>query len=327
MNLLITGALGHIGSRLIREIPAGMFERVLLLDNLSTQRYGALFNLPDDMPFQFFEDDILEANLEEYFAGVDVVIHLAAATNAEDSLTNPEKAERTNVRGTERVARACIACRSKLVFVSTTSVYGVQGDAVDETLPREQLRPQSPYAENKLKAEILLQGMGVCEHLEFVTCRFGTLFGVSPGMRFHTAVNKFCWQAVMGQPLTVWRTALNQQRPYLDIRDAVEALKFIVGRKLFDGRTYNIVTKNATVKMLLDIIALHIPDMATRYVDTPIMNQLSYAVTTERFRSLGFEFRGSLEQGIADTIELLRAACAGRVSGTATTAALRGVPL
>ncbi len=327
MNLLITGALGHIGSKLIREIPPGMFERVSLLDNLSTQRYGALFNLPNGVPFQFFEDDILEADLEEYFTGIDVVIHLAAATNAEDSLTSPEKSEGTNFRGTERVARACVACRSKLVFVSTTSVYGVQGDAVDETLPRGQLRPQSPYAVNKLQAEVLLQEIGARERLEFVTCRFGTLFGVSPGMRFHTAVNKFCWQAVMGLPLTVWRTALNQRRPYLDVLDAVEALKFIVGGNVFDGRTYNIVTTNATVQMLLDIIRLRVPDVATRYVDTPIMNQLSYTVSSERFARLGFEFRGNLEQGIVDTIELFRASCAGRFSGTAFTTAPRGVGL
>ena len=53
--------------------------------------------------------------------------------------------------------------------------------------------------------------------LKGVSCRFGTIFGASPGMRFHTAVNKFCWQAVMGQPITVWSTAYDQKRPYLEV--------------------------------------------------------------------------------------------------------------
>ena len=62
--------------------------------------------------------------------------------------------------------------------------------------------------------------------LRFITCRFGTIFGTSIGMRFHTAVNKFCWQAVIGQPITVWRTALHQYRPYLDLKDAVKAIVY-----------------------------------------------------------------------------------------------------
>ena len=45
-KILITGALGHIGSKLIHSIQAGEFEEIIMLDNLSTQRYSSLFNLP-----------------------------------------------------------------------------------------------------------------------------------------------------------------------------------------------------------------------------------------------------------------------------------------
>ena len=305
MNILITGALGHIGSRLIRGISPGMFENVYLLDNLSTQRYPVLFGLQEGIPFRFFEDDILTADLEAYFKGVDVVIHLAAITNAEASVDAPDEVELTNLKGTERVARACVSTRSKLVFLSTTSVYGVQDDQVDEECPIDQLRPQSPYAESKLKAELLLQEMGERDGLSFVICRFGTIFGVSTGMRFHTAVNKFCWQAVMGQPLTVWRTALDQKRPYLDLVDAVAALKFIMERDLFDRRVYNVVTTNSTVGDIVDVISGYVPDVSIQYVDSPIMNQLSYVVANDRFTRLGFQFAGSLEKGIGDTIQML----------------------
>ena len=109
------------------------------------------------------------------------------------------------------------------------------------------LKPQSPYAEAKLEAEQLLDRLGAEKGLKFVTCRFGTIFGTSIGMRFHTAVNKFCWQAVMGQPLTVWKTALHQHRPYLDLGDAVKAINFIIQKKLYDGRIYNVVTTNSSV--------------------------------------------------------------------------------
>lgn len=308
MNLMITGALGHIGSRLIRTIPVGMFQAVYLLDNLMTQRYSALFDLPKNIPFRFFEDDILVANLEKYFEGVDVVIHLAAIANAEASVSMPAEVERTNFKGTERVAKACAACGTRLVFISTTSVYGVQGDEVDEDCPVDQLCPQSPYAESKLKAEFLLQEMGKSGDLRFVICRFGTIFGVSIGMRFHTAVNKFVWQACMGQPLTVWSAAIDQNRPYLDLGDAVESLKFIIQRNLFDRRIYNVVTTNTTVRKITDIISSFVPNVSIQYVHSAIMNQLSYSVSNQRFKSRGFQFQGSLERGISETVQLL-AAC------------------
>ena len=305
MNLLVTGALGHIGSKLVSDIPAGMFERVYLLDNLYTQRYPVLFNLPEG-PFHFIEEDILTADLGKYMGSEDVVIHLAAITNAEASVDIAEEVELTNLKGTERLATACAASGSKLVFLSTTSVYGVQTDVVDEDCPVDHLKPQSPYADSKLKAEHMLREMGQREELDFVICRFGTIFGVSTGMRFHTAVNKFCWQAVMGQPITVWRTALDQKRPYLDLKDAIAALKFIAQRDLFDRGTYNVLTTNSTVKDIVDIICRHVPDVSIQYVDSPIMNQLSYTVANDRFIGLGFEFSGSLEDGIRDTIHLLK---------------------
>jgi nucleoside-diphosphate-sugar epimerase len=110
----------------------------------------------------------------------------------------------------------------------------------------------------------------------------------------------------MGQPITVWRTALHQHRPYLDLGDAVEAIKFIIQRKLYDRRVYNVVTTNASVSRILEIISVYIPDLCIQYVDTEIMNQLSYHVSNNRFKNLGFEFQGNLEQGISETIELLK---------------------
>lgn len=307
MRLVITGALGHIGSRLVRDLPVACPDAdVVMIDNLSTQRYASLFHLPQDGRYRFVEGDIVTADLDGLCAGADAVVHLAAITNAPESFERREEVERVNLAGTERVARACARGGCALVFPSTTSVYGTQREIVDEDCPPADLRPQSPYAESKLKAERLLRALGESEGLRFVTCRFGTVFGTSPGMRFHTAVNKFCWQAVLGQPLTVWRTALHQKRPYLDLTDAVAAVAHILRSHLFDGRIYNVLTLNATVQDIVDVLRTHVPDLSLRYVDTPIMNQLSYMVSVGRFRGTGFEFRGDLERGVRDTLQWLR---------------------
>ena len=306
VNLLITGALGHIGSRLIHGLKPGEFDRVLMIDNLSTQRYASLFNLPEGVRFNFIEGDICTLDLDKYFKDIGVVIHLAAITDATSSFDKEEEVEKVNFHGTEKVARACSKNGCRLIFPSTTSVYGVQKEIVNEECPAADLKPQSPYAESKIKAEKFLQRLGNQEGLKFVICRFGTIFGTSVGMRFHTAINKFCWQAVMGQPITVWRTALNQKRPYLDLRDAIESIRFIIKNDIFDEKVYNVVTVNMTVREIIDIISSILPDINVEFVDTQIMNQLSYCVSNERFKSKGFKFHGSIEKGIKETVHMLK---------------------
>lgn len=307
MRIVVTGALGHIGSRLIRDLPKTFPDaEIVLIDNLLTQRYSSLFDLPPEGRYRFIEADILEANLAELFAGADVVVHLGAITNAEASFEIQEEVERVNFLGTELVARACIRSGAGIVFLSTTSVYGTQSGIVDEDCAIEDLKPQSPYAASKLRAEQLLQRLGR-EGLRSVIFRFGTIVGASPGMRFHTAVNKFCWQAALGAPLTVWRTALHQRRPYLDLTDGVRAIEFILQRGL-DRRLYNVLTANATVAEIVEMVRAVAPDVTVREVDSPLMNQLSYEVDDSRFRALGFEPAGDLRGAIGETIRHLRAA-------------------
>ena len=306
MKLVITGALGHIGSQLIHSIRPGEYTEVILVDNLSTQRYCSLFNLPKGVPFRFVEADVCTADLEALFKGGDVVAHLAAITDAANSFECADKVEQVNFKGTERVARACVANSCRMVFFSATSVYGTQEKSVDESCTAEELKPQSPYAASKLKAERMLQQLGHSAGLKFIICRFGTIFGTSIGMRFQTAINKFCWQACVGQPITVWRTALNQKRPYLELKDAIRALDFIVKTDRFDNQVYNVLSANATVGEIVNTIQGYVSDTHIEYVDARIMNQLSYEVSCEKFKALGFEFRGSLTQGIHETIELVR---------------------
>jgi UDP-glucose 4-epimerase len=317
MRIVITGALGHIGSQLIRELPAVLpSAEIVMVDNMAAQRYCSLFNLPAHGHYDFIEADVLTADLERILAGADVTIHLAAITNAADSFQIREQVEEVNFIGTQRVAKVCAEQGSRLIFISTTSVYGTQSAVVDENCPLEDLRPQSPYAHSKLQAEQFLEECGIRQGLRFVACRFGTIFGPSVGMRFHTAINKFCWQAVMGQPLSIWRTALHQKRPYLDLFDGVRALSFILEHELFDNQVYNILTVNATVNDIVELIRLHVPDVQIEYVDAQIMNQLSYTVACDKFQAHGFKFGGDLKKGISDTIELLQQARSNALAQT-----------
>jgi len=279
----------------------------VLVDNLSTQRYASLFQLPAIGKYRFIEVDVRKADLRSLFDGAHTVVHLAAKTDAAGSVNDAAAVEANNYQATEKVAAACIATGTRMIHLSSTSVYGSQQETVSEDCTAEELKPQSPYAETKLKEEELVRSLAA-KGLRAVVCRFGTIFGASPGMRFHTAVNKFCWQAVMGQPLSVWRTAYDQKRPYLDLADAVRAFGFIIERDLFDGRIYNVLTLNATVRDIVEAIRDFVSETEIAFVDSPIMNQLSYEVSSQRFVDAGFAFAGDLRRGIGETVALLKAA-------------------
>lgn len=308
MKIVVTGALGHIGSRLIRELPVSFPDAALIMiDNMMTQRYCSLFDLPRKGNFKFVESDMTQVDLAPLLEGAHVVIHLAAITDAAGSFDRAAQVEQNNFSATRLIAEACADLGVRLVTLSTTSVYGTQKELVDEECSEEDLRPQSPYAKTKLQEERFVQQLVREKGLKASICRFGTIFGVSPGIRFHTAVNRFCWQAALGQPITVWRTAYDQKRPYLDLGDACGAIGHILRKDLFDGRVYNVLTLNATVRQIVEIIQRFIPDLSVRFVDSPIMNQLSYEVSDSRFRATGFTPKGNLERSIHEELELFSA--------------------
>ena len=121
-----------------------------MLDNFATLRYPSLFNLPSNINYKFIEGDILKYDFESILKDVDIVLHLAAITDAASSFEIEDKVMEMNFTGTKRVAEACAKTNTKFIFISTTSVYGTQSEVVDEACSSDELKPQSPYAKSKL---------------------------------------------------------------------------------------------------------------------------------------------------------------------------------
>jgi len=305
-TILITGGLGHIGSKFLHSIKPGDYDEVRILDNMSTQRFYSLFKLPKNVNFNFIEEDLLDTDIMTITKNVDVVVHLAAITDAQSSFKRVDEINQVNYNGTIRIAKGCIKNGAKLFFPSTTSVYGSKSKLVNEDCPINELNPQSPYAKDKLKTELMLKKMGSESDLKYVISRLGTIFGRSIGMRFHTAVNKFCWQASFGQKLTVWETAMYQKRPYLGVDDAVNAIKFIINQDLFNNQIYNIVSSNHTVRDIIKFIKTIIPEVQISFVNTEIMNQLSYEVEAKKIQKLGFHASQDIYNGVKEVIELIK---------------------
>lgn len=299
MKILITGGLGHIGSHLIRYLPVEM--DLVVVDDLSSQRYCSLFNL--GRKIKFLDRDIEDLTPNE-MKGVDVVIHLAAITNAANSFNNKEELERVNIHKTKKFIKLCRDCNiPRLMFPSSTSVYGVAAEIVYEDDPSV-VNPQSPYAESKIVIEnVIREKLG--NRTKYLILRFGTIFGASAGMRFHTAINKFCYEASMKKPLTIWKQNYKHVRPYLGINDAMLGIThFLRADNELWNNTYNVLTGNYSLESIVDDIKAAI-DVELNMVDSPLVNQYSYVVSDDKIRETGYVTSDDLQLEIRKTLTVL----------------------
>lgn len=305
MRLIITGGLGHIGSGLLSHINSiKNLKEIIIIDNSIQNKKHVLFNLIIKVKIKFIEQDVLSVDLTKIIKHGDIIIHLAAITNASESFKIKKRLIRNNFSSTKKIVDLSKKKKIRCIFFSSTSVYGSNNKVMYED-DFTNLNPQSPYAECKIKEEKYIIKNAKKNKMNFVILRLGTIYGVSPGMRFHTAVNKFCYQAAFNKPLTVWKTALNQKRPYLDLNDAIKCIKLILLKNLFNNNIFNVITDNITLKNLLLTIKKY-KKIKIKLVSNRIMNQLSYEASNKKILNYGFKVSGNLNVQIKKTLDLFK---------------------
>ena len=300
MNIIVTGGMGHIGSKLINKLSSlDKIKKIIIIDNFSSERYISFINLKNRKKIIFFDEDLVQFNINKIKNKIDCVVHLASTTNAEKSFSNKKKVLDNNIKCTNKILRLGEK-NTKIVFASSTSVYGNQYKIINSKNNFQNISPQSPYAESKILCENLIKK----KSKNYCIMRFGTIFGMSDGMRFHTAINKFCYQAVLNKQITIWRKFYNKKRPYLDLDDCVRSIIFCVSNDKIKNETLDVVTTNLKV---IDIIKQieKVKKINKSFVKTPILNQLSYEVQSDRLESLNFKFNGNLFSTIKKTIKKL----------------------
>ncbi len=304
MNLLVTGCCGHIGSYLADNIyKIKKIKKTVLIDNIKSNRFCSLFNLGKNNNLKFFLRDVNKKNSLKDFKNIDYVIHCASMTNAEKSFGKEKEMYKNNINCLKNVIDFCKKNKSKLIHLSSTSVYGKQTDLVDENCEEKYLKPQSPYADIKLIEEKML--IKNSNKLRYNTFRFGTIAGVSKGIRFHTAVNKFCLNASINENIFVYKTALNQYRPYLSLNDAFKVFKFCIEKDFFENQIFNALSGNYTVNQILQKIRKYKKNIKVKLVKSEIMNQLSYHVSSKKLENNGLFLKGNIDNDIKQTLKLL----------------------
>ena len=303
MRIIITGACGHIGSYIAENIhKIKKIKNTILIDNLESNRFCSIFNLRKKSNLKFYIKDLNDDNALNNFKNVDYLIHCASMTNAEKSFNNKKEMYKNNLNCLKTVIKFCKKNKVKLIHISSTSVYGKQSDMVDENCEKKYLKPQSPYAKIKLIEEKMLKKES--KKLKYVTFRFGTIAGVSRGIRFHTAVNKFCFNAALNQKIEVYKTAIHQYRPYLSVRDAFKTFQFCIEKDFFKNDIYNALSGNFTVNQILKKIKKFKKNIGISLVNSAIMNQLSYHVDDSKIRKEGLKLNAKIDDDIRNTLKL-----------------------
>ncbi len=301
MNLLITGGLGHIGTFFLENVhKIKKVKKIYVIDKLEEKMIN-IINLTHKRKINFINQDLSKKKINlKNKVKFSAVIHLASLTNPSESFINKKFTIKHNLKCFTNILGYCKKNKIPLIHVSSTSIYGSKSLYIDENC--KDLVPQSPYAEAKINEEKILKKTK--SNFKYVSLRFGTIVGPSSGMRFHTAANKFCMQAFLGKPFAVWKTALNQYRPYLSIRDSFYTFKFLLNNKIFDREIYNIVSENLTVQDIIDKIKKHKSSQLS-LVESKIMNSLSYKVQTLKIKNIGLNLKSSISKDIENNFKLL----------------------
>ena len=227
MNILITGAFGQLGSTLltnIDKIPG--LKKVYIVDNLKSNNFNTVFSIkPKKVRIKLIKGSLFDKSIfNRLKSKIDIVIHFASITNAEASFELKNVLFKKNIEIFKNIINFCKKRKSKLIHLSSTSVYNSQNDVNDKNM--NNLLPQSPYAKVKIYEENLLKKN--IKKLKFITLRLATISGVSKSMKFHTSVNKFCLNAILKEPIPIWGKALNLYRPYLSLNDAIKSIIFFI---------------------------------------------------------------------------------------------------
>jgi UDP-glucose 4-epimerase len=267
---LLTGGAGFIGSHLADALVAAG-AHVVLLDDLSTGRRANVAHLLHLPSVELVEGSVLDEELvDELMGSIDACVHLASAVGVKLIVSDPLHSLLKNVRGTDIVLSAAAAHGRRLLFTSTSEVYGRNSSgALSEDSDRvigSAFRSRWSYAIGKSFGESLAHLLHRQTGFEAIVVRLFNTIGPRQTGTYGMVVPRFVRQALSGEALTVYGDG-TQTRCFSHVDDTVRALVLLLGNDLAVGRAFNVGTTNE----------IRILDLARRVI------QRSGSTSTVRF--------------------------------------------
>ena len=243
MKTLITGGAGFIGSHIADALIAEGHD-VTVLDDLSSGRRENLAALHAHPRFRFVEGSITNRQLvATLIAESDCVFHVAAAIGMRMIIEHTLHTFETNVRGTEIVFAEAAAQGRKVLFTSTSEVYGLNEHKpsceTDRTVLGEPSKSRWSYAYSKAMGEVLAGAYRREMALPVIVARLFNTVGPRQTGRYGMVVPTFIGQALAGAPLTVHGDG-TQTRCFSDVGQVVKALIALMDHADAVGQTFNV---------------------------------------------------------------------------------------
>ena len=217
MKILVTGGAGFIGSHIV-EYLVQRGDSVTVVDNLNT---GKIENLKSVFKkINFAQIDIRDFKvLKNLMENVDGVFHQAAMASVQDSFRIPEKFHDVNVNGTENIFKIAKEFGIKVVYASSSSVYG--DTSILPTTESDEKRPINPYAKTKLEKDKLAEQYAK-NGLKVIGLRYFNVFGPRQSKEYAGVIKLFLERIQQGLPPLVNGDGL-QIRDFVYVDDVVNA--------------------------------------------------------------------------------------------------------
>ena len=309
MQLLVTGGSGFIGSNFIRMMLAVHAD--IRITNLDALTYaGNPDNLRDvatDGRYSFVRGDICDAPLVASLLrrdGIDTVVHFAAESHVDRSLTDPGSFIRTNVVGTHTLLEAALNHEVQRFFhVSTDEVYGSIADG--SFAEKDPLNPSSPYSSSKAASDLIARSYFITYGLPVVISRCTNNYG--PYQYPEKLIPLFTTNLLENQKVPVYGTGKNI-RDWIYVLDHCRAIDFLLSRAT-NGEIYNIGsgierTNLEITRTILDLLGKD--DSSIQYVTDRPGHDLRYSLDASRLHGMGWKPAYNFGQGIAETVAWYR---------------------
>ena len=303
-RVLVTGHNGYVGSVLVPCLLEAGWE-VTGMDSRYFSRCTLVAGLAETTPVSKDIRDLEPADLH----GFDAVVHLAALSNDPIGNLNAGWTEEINFRASSRLAELAKAAGvRRFVFSSSCIMYGMsEANVVTEDSP---LAPTTEYARSKVKSERAI-GQLAGEGFSPTFLRNGTIYGLSPRMRFDTVFND-----LMGAAVTLGRVVVHSDgkpwRPVVHVQDVARAFLAVLEAPEADvhNQAFNTGADhlNHQIIELAEIAVKTVPGCELEVQSRPGADQRTYRTDFGKFARVfpDFEFRGTRD-GARDLYEALRA--------------------
>lgn len=312
MRILVTGGAGFIGSHFVRELLSGAYPewesaRAVVLDKLTYAGNPAnLAPVRSDPRLTFVEGDICNPLVVgKLMRDVDLVVHFAAESHVDRSITDASAFVRTNVQGTFTLLDAAVrAGVDRFVHVSTDEVYGSipQGAWTEE----QPVGPNSPYAATKAGSDHLALAFHRTHGLPVCVTRCSNNYG--PYQYPEKVIPLFVTNLLDGLPVPLYGDGRNR-RDWLHVDDHCRGIH-LVASKGRPGEVYHIGggTELSNAQLTDRLIRMCGADVsAVRRVPDRKGHDLRYCLDISKISTeLGYAPRISFAEGLATTIEWYR---------------------